>query len=103
MEVETAVRVFDDGIAKLARSNEAHLWGGAYEIAGFKMSELGNLDKAKQYFEQAMNIYLHNWGALAKYQWLREKSSMVLGVTKKSEPYKGAELVGEIIEVVADS
>lgn len=56
----------------------ASLEGMLNERAGFEFVKLGLRVEAECYFERALHIYEHNWGAIAKYNQLRKTSLQAL-------------------------
>jgi hypothetical protein len=49
-----------------------------HERAGFFLARSGMYDEAKSSFDISMNIYLLEWGSIADYESLRERSERVL-------------------------
>lgn len=71
---------FDDAI-KEAR-DFVHLEALANELAGFACARNGAPIQATHYLAKAIYLYRYGWGAIAKADWLQEKSKQVLGRLK---------------------
>lgn len=76
--------LYDDAITSLGESDFVHLVGLLNERAGFHFAERGGRAEAEQYFHRAMDIYMSDWGATAKYIWLQEKSMVVLSQLRET-------------------
>jgi predicted ATPase len=76
---DEVVAAYDRAIGAMAATGWTNMKGLANERVGFYMVRVGDLDRASSYFDRAMYLYRHEWGALAKYEWLLEKSEQLLG------------------------
>ena len=84
---------FRQAIDKMAAEGFPHFEGLANERAAFFQVKLGNRADAENYFARAMELYKYEWGSIAKYDWLKEKSAKAL--VKLDEHETG--VVGEIV------
>lgn len=76
---EAEVRAaYNQGIACLKEHNQCHFEGMLNERAGFDFVKRGRRTDAEQYFQRAMHLYRSEWGAIAKYDWLRRRSTVAL-------------------------
>ena len=92
---------YDQAISAMAELNWSNWEGLANERVGFHLVRADNFDQAKLYFDRAMELYRYEWGAIAKYEWLREKSEEALSDSTK-QPGERESVVGNIIHVEED-
>ena len=61
--------------------------------------------EAQVYLENALEIYRDHWGAVAKYEWLKEKKNELLAVppTTNSTEKNTATFVGKEIKCVFEN
>lgn len=77
---EAALRSsYNRALDQLRESDYVHLEGLLCERAGFEFVKRGQRSDAECYFRKALNAYLHDWGSIAKYNWLREQSKEAIG------------------------
>lgn len=69
----------------------------ANEDAGFAFARLGNREQAESCFESSMDIYLHEWGSLAKYQWLAQKSAESMAWMNDAIVEKSVGPIGDVV------
>lgn len=84
------------GIDAMATANVVHMEAFAHERAGFYYARHGSRSEAVDNFNRAMDLYLYEWGAIAKYEWLAEKSEKALGHLK-NDTRSEEEVVGGMI------
>ena len=92
------VAAYDRAIGDMAELTWVNWEGLANERVGFHLIRVGNLDQAKLYFDRAMELYRYEWGAIAKYEWLREKSEQALD-SKRPGGRRSESVVGNIIDI----
>lgn len=69
---------YNRAISVLAADRWVHMEALANERAGFVFAELGEGVDAETYFDRALHLYQNGWGAIAKYQYLREQKAVAL-------------------------
>lgn len=94
---EKVLAAYDDAIIAMHDQKWFHFEGTANERAGFYALSVGDCELAAQYFDKAMTLYHDKWGAVAKYEWLKEQVARHDNVLQ--EPCQSA--VGNIIRVEA--
>jgi hypothetical protein len=77
---ETCLTAYDETIAEMKRVEWVHMEALANERAGFYLASphVGEFAKVEYYFNTAMQLYKSDWGAIAKYEWLREECGKIL-------------------------
>jgi len=69
-----------------------HLEAYANERAGFYHARLENRSAAETHFNRAMELYRFEWGSIAKYEWLAEKSQKALSRLDDASIMKNREI-----------
>lgn len=70
---DKVLAAYDDAIAAMHNQKLFHFEGTANERAGYYALGVGAHQLAMEYFERAMKLYRDQWGAVAKYEWLKEQ------------------------------
>jgi hypothetical protein len=88
----------------MAESNWPNWEGTANERAAFYLIRIGDIDLAEQYFDRALYLYLEEWGATTKYDWLLEVSENALAKKPSvdDERRSAPQVVGNIIRFAGD-
>jgi hypothetical protein len=98
---EKLYNVYEQGIQQMADADLVHLEGLLNEKAGFHFAKRERWAEAERYFDRAMSIYRHDWGATAKYNWLEEKRGPVLMAIRDFEQPGATLPYGSTIEVIS--
>jgi tetratricopeptide (TPR) repeat protein len=95
---------YDRAIDAMAESNWPNWEGTANERAAFYLIRIGDIDLAEQYFDRALYLYLEEWGATTKYDWLLEVSENALAKKPSvdDERRSAPQVVGNIIRFAGD-
>ena len=93
-EIEAITSVYDTAIEDMVDEKLVQTEALANERAGFILAGRGWRTEAQPYFRRAMELYLNEWGATSKYEWLKEESEKYLAL-----PEEGA-LPPQIIEAL---
>mmetsp|Transcript_30000 Transcript_30000/g.49538 ORF Transcript_30000/g.49538 Transcript_30000/m.49538 type:complete len:1076 (-) Transcript_30000:55-3282(-) len=92
--------VYNTAINAMSDAGLVQMQALANERAGFVISSYDDRFAAKTYFLRGMELYKYGWGAVAKHDWLQEKSERLLGnVDSPEESNIRANLVGNTISV----
>ena len=76
----TLIAIYKRGIESAAKDGQFHVEGFLSERAGFALDRRKRRTEAEFYFQRALDLYRNEWGAVAKYQWLQQKSAKLLSV-----------------------
>jgi tetratricopeptide (TPR) repeat protein len=82
------IELFDNAIEMLSESKQVQFEDLANEQAGFSFARRGRRSLSVKYFERALQIYKDEWGSLAKYNWLKERSTRALAGLQDDETSK---------------
>jgi hypothetical protein len=91
---------FSAAIEAMAAENWPHMEALTNELAGFAFVENNAFFEAEGFFERALELYANDWGAHAKFRWLREKSRQAMvGWHTQGNAKSYNKLLSDIIEV----
>lgn len=80
LEIGAITSVYNTAIEDMVDEKLVQTEALANERAGFILAGRGWQTEARPYFRRAMDLYLNEWGATAKYEWLKEESAKYLAL-----------------------
>ena len=88
---------YKTAIGMLVSEGFPHTEAYARERAGFFHAKVGNREEAASCFRRALELYRDDWGAIARHDWLMEKSEVALRRMKVTE--KTRRIIDSIVNI----
>lgn len=78
VDPEELAEAYTEAADAMAIQEMPHMEALCNERAGFAFARLQRKSLARRFFDRSLDLYLNRWGAVAKHENLRERSSSLL-------------------------